>query len=64
MLELIRDSIWFEFGYVYQDNLGKLGLVLDCLNENNNEIASYYKRNEKIYQNGLDNLIEFYYYEE
>jgi len=64
MLELIRDSIWFEFGFVYQDNLGKLGLILDCLNENNNEIASYYKRNEKIYQNGLDDLIEFYYNEE
>lgn len=53
MLELIRDSIWFEFGYVYQDNLGKLGLILDCLNENNNEIASYYKRNEKSIRTGL-----------
>ena len=64
MLELIRDSIWFEFGYVYQDNLGKLGLILDCLNENNNEISTYNKRNEKIKHKGQDTLIEFYYYEE
>jgi len=63
MLEIIRDSVWFEFGYVYAQNLGGLGLILDNLSENNEEITSVYERNKKAYETGLTSLIEFYYNE-
>ena len=61
MLELVRDTIWFEFGFVYSQNCGTLGQILDCLNSPSNEITSYYKKNESAYQSGLDELIKFYY---
>jgi hypothetical protein len=61
MLELVRDTIWFEFGFVYSQNCGTLGQILDCLNSPSNEITSYYKKNESAYQSGLDALIKFYY---
>ena len=63
MLKLVRDTIWFEFGFVYSQNCGALGNILDCLNSPSNEITSYYKKNEIAYQSGLDALIEFYYEE-
>ena len=61
MLEVIRDSVWFEFGYVYAQNLGGLGLILDNLSENNEEIASVYEKNKTAYETGLASLIDFYY---
>jgi len=40
-----------------------LGVILDNLSENNEEITSVYERNKKTYETGLASLIEFYYNE-
>jgi hypothetical protein len=63
MLNVVRDSVWFEFGFVYSQNCGLLGQILDSLSKGQTDITAYYKRYESAYQTGLEKLIKFYFEE-
>lgn len=57
MLDIVRDSIWFDCGFVYSVSLNYLGAFLDVLDSDTQGIASAYAEKEQSYQAALDNLI-------
>ena len=59
MLNIARDSIWFDFGFIYSQALNGLGSFLDILKNNNSDIASAWASKEASYEAGLDTLIEY-----
>ena len=60
MLDLIRDSVWFDFGYVYSQSLGGLGTFFDILNSNDPDISSAWAEREGAYNAALDTLIDYF----
>ena len=59
MLNVARDSIWFDFGFIYSQALNGLGSFLDILKNNNSDIASAWASKEASYEAGLEALIEY-----
>ena len=59
MLNAARDSIWFDFGFIYSQALNGLGSFLDILKNNNSDIASAWASKEASYEAGLNTLIEY-----
>ena len=59
MLNAARDSIWFDFGFIYSQALNGLGSFLDILKNNNSDIASTWASKEASYEAGLEALIEY-----
>lgn len=57
MLDIVRDSIWFDCGFVYSVSLNYLGAFLDVLDSDTQGVASAYAEKEQTYQAALDNLI-------
>lgn len=57
MLDIVRDSIWFDCGFVYSVSLNYLGAFLDVLDSDTQGVASAYAEKEQSYQAALDNLI-------
>lgn len=57
MLDIVRDSIWFDCGFVYSASLNYLGAFLDVLDSDTQGVASAYAEKEQSYQAALDNLI-------
>ena len=60
MLNLIRDSVWFDFGYVYSVSLNSLGSFFDILGAGDPDISSAWAEREASYDEALDNLIEYF----
>lgn len=62
MLQLVKDSIKYNFGYVYL--VDAFWVMRTLMNANNNkgstDFASHYAKNEKIYNNTLTKMIEKY----
>ncbi|MCI8388878.1 MAG: extracellular solute-binding protein [Clostridiales bacterium] len=59
MLNLVRDSIYFDFGYVYSIALNWLGSFLDSLRNDDPDVASLWAAREGSYQAALDTLIDY-----
>ena len=59
MLNVARDSIWFDFGFIYSGPLNGLGSFLDILRDNNSDIASAWASKEASYEAGLEALIDY-----
>ncbi len=57
MLDIVRDSIWFDCGFVYSASLNYLGAFLDVLDSDTQGVASAYAEKEQTYQAALDTLI-------
>lgn len=57
MLDIVRDSIWFDCGFVYSVSLNYLGAFLDVLDSDTQGVASAYAEKEQSYQAALDDLI-------
>ncbi len=57
MLDIVRDSIWFDCGFVYSVSLNYLGAFLDVLDSDTQGVASAYAEKEQTYQAALDTLI-------
>ena len=57
MLNIVRDSIWFDCGFVYSVSLNFLGGFFDVLDSDTQGIASAYAEKEQTYQAALDTLI-------
>lgn len=57
MLDIVRDSIWFDCGFVYSVSLNYLGAILDVLDSDTQGVASAYAEKEQSYQAALDTLI-------
>ncbi|MCI8386973.1 MAG: hypothetical protein HFE63_00705 [Clostridiales bacterium] len=61
MVDLIRDSLTFDFGYVHSDALGGVGhKFVNWIRENNNNISSDYDANKNTYLEKLDKVLEVY----
>lgn len=62
MLQLVKDSIKYNFGYVYL--VDAFWVMRTLMNANNNQgstdFASYYARNEKTFNKTLEKMIEKY----
>ena len=59
MLNVARDSIWFDFGFIYSGPLNGLGTLLDILHNNYSDIASAWASKEASYEAGLEALIDY-----
>ncbi len=54
MLDLIRESIWFDIGFVYSQALGSLGTVMDIIKNDDPDIASHYESMLPKYEAALE----------
>ena len=59
MLELVYNSRVFDFAYVY-DNFGMSFCFSNLITGNNEDIASYYKKNEKVANKMIEKNIKAY----
>ncbi len=60
-LQLIKDSIKYNFGYVYLSNaFWCLRSLMNTGSTGSKDFASFYARNEKAFQKTLDKMIEKY----
>ncbi|MGM9626105.1 MAG: hypothetical protein ACI3XM_10425, partial [Eubacteriales bacterium] len=57
MLNLARETIWFDFGFVYSQALNDLGSFLDILSSTPN-ISSAWASKKSAYEAGLESLID------
>lgn len=59
LMQLIRDTIYFDFGCVFSNEIGELGKIMEFAMIKNN-MASFWEKKQKSYQQGLEELLEFY----
>lgn len=59
MLNIVRDSIWFDFGFIYSVALNGLGSFLDMVKNDDPDIASAWASKQSSYEAGLQTLIEY-----
>ncbi len=61
MLDLIREGITFDFGFVYSSQLQNCATMMrSIISGGNNNYSSYYKMFEKVYAKQLEKLVEKY----
>ena len=59
MVRLVRESLYFDFGYVYSDNLGSIsGIMRKALTNPN--ITSQIKGNVYSWEKSLEILLRFF----
>lgn len=59
MLDIIRDGVVFNFGYVFSYSLEAVGHIPRVmLGNKDNNFASFYEKKEKVYNNLLSKLLE------
>ncbi|HHX53674.1 MAG TPA: hypothetical protein GX704_02085 [Clostridiales bacterium] len=62
MLDLIRETLWFDFGYVHSVSINYIfSFMGDNLKNNTKDIASLWEKNAKVYQKNLDKVVEAYF---
>ncbi|MBE6657791.1 MAG: hypothetical protein E7604_05025 [Ruminococcaceae bacterium] len=65
MIDLIRDTVKIDFGYIHSTALNGAGhLFVNQVREGTSNIASAFKSIEKAAQKKLDEIVEFYYRDE
>ena len=61
MLDIIRDGLTFDFGYMNSYSVAAYHFVLrNLMSAKSTDFASVYEKSEKTYQNALDKLVESY----
>ncbi len=61
MIDMIRDGLTFDFGYLNSSALDGVGhLWVNLLRNNNNNVASEYAKKEASYEENLEKLLEVY----
>lgn len=59
MLELIRDSIYYDFGYVFAGMIGGINGTMQLAMEKK-DLASFWESNVKGYERNLNKIVEYY----
>ncbi len=60
MLDLIRENVWFDIGFVYSQALNNLGGFIDIIKNDNPDIASCWASGKPGYESALKTLIEYF----
>ena len=61
MIDIIRDGLTFDFGYLNSKALDYAGhLWVSLIRANNNNVASEYAKKKTSYEEKLDKLLEVY----
>ena len=61
MIDMIRDSLIFDFGWVHSVPMGSIGTIMqDLILKNNSGLASYWATKENAVLNGLEKINEAY----
>ncbi|MDY4435749.1 MAG: hypothetical protein SPF08_11390 [Candidatus Flemingibacterium sp.] len=61
MIDIIRDSLTFDFGYIYSQTLGGVGhKFVGWIRDNNNNIVSDYESSEASIKSKLETVLEVY----
>lgn len=60
MLDLIRDSIWFDFGFVYSQPIAGIGTFIDIIKSGTSDVSSAYTAKEAQYQAALEKLVAYF----
>lgn len=56
MLDIVRSSVWYNFGYVYC--MDALFTPRNMLGQHSSDFASYYKKNQKLWEKKLDRIMK------
>ena len=65
MIDIIRDGLVFDWGYIYSVTMGHPGHQLSILlNAHNTNIASEFDKNAKTYEKNLEKALKVYRGEE
>ena len=60
MLDLISDSAYTNFGYVYSSTIGGLGTMRSLISAQTTDFSSWYAGLKDSAQAGIDKLVEIY----
>ena len=61
MIDIIRDGLTFDFGYLHSSSIDYVGhLFVGLVRDNNNNIVSIYKSNESAYETKLEKVLSIY----
>lgn len=61
MIDMIRDSLIFDFGWVHSVPMGSIGMIMqDLILQNNSGLASYWASKESTVLKGLETINEAY----
>ena len=61
MIDLIRDNLTFDFGYLYSSSMSGVGhLFVNWIRDNNNNIASAYDKVKSATEEKLAKVLEIY----
>lgn len=61
MIDIIRDGLIFDWGYLHSNALGGVGhLFVELIRSNNRNFASKYETNAATYEQKLDEVLEIY----
>ncbi len=59
MLDLVRESVWFDTGFVYSQALGSIGNFMDPIKDGHTDHASTWAEREPGYKSALEKLITY-----
>ena len=61
MIDIIRDGLIFDWGYLHSNALGGVGhLFVELIRSNDRNFASRYDTNSATYEQKLDEVLEIY----
>lgn len=61
MIDLIRDNLTFDFGYLHSNSIGGVGhLFVGWIRDNNNNIVSSYEKKQSTIEKQLNDVLEVY----
>ena len=61
MIDMIRDGLTFDFGYLNSGALGGVGhLWVNLIRNDNDDVASEYAANEPTYKDNLEKILKVY----
>ena len=61
MIDIIRDGLTFDWGYLHSDTLGGVGhIFVGLIRDNSNNVMSKYAENEEIYKTNLEKALKVY----
>lgn len=56
MMDLIRDGLTFDFGWVHSPSMGSIGIILDDVVIGDKDLSSYWAGKEKSVESGLKKI--------
>ncbi|MGN1346522.1 MAG: hypothetical protein ACI4V1_07030, partial [Eubacteriales bacterium] len=60
MLNIIKASTWYDFGYINSTSLGGINSFFQTVVEKDQEIVSYWESQKNVVNAGLESLLEAY----